>query len=160
MSAGYFHNAHGREGVGAMLSATIPIAYKAKYDAGVDEASARLSAAEADRRRLEDLVRREVQQALLRLRAARLQHDLFVTTHIPQAEQALRVTEGAYQTGAVDFLSLIDTVRAITSVHLEHIEAAGELGKAYADLERAVGGPLGDGAVPAAAPRKGAGHHE
>jgi outer membrane protein TolC len=53
----------------------------------------------------------------------------------------------AYQTGKLDFLSLIDSVRAIESVHLEHVEAEASFEKAFADLERAVGGPLERGAA-------------
>jgi outer membrane protein TolC len=80
-----------------------------------------------------------VSQALLRLRAARLERDLFATTHVPQAEQALRASEIAYQTGKIDFLSLVDSLRAVEDIHLEHVRASSDLGKAAADLERAVG---------------------
>lgn len=141
LSVGRFINQGEPDGFGAMASMTIPLAQKAKYDAGVSEARARLASAEAERRRLEDTIRREVQQTYLRVRSARLEHDLFVTTHLPQAEQALRVTEAAYQEGSVDFLALIDSVRAIEAAHLEHIAAAGGLQKALADLERAIGVP-------------------
>ncbi len=139
LSVGRFVNYRASDGVGAMASMTIPLAFKGKYDAGVAEANARLASAQAERRHLEDMIRREVRQAFLRLRSALLQHDLFVTTHLPQAEQALRVTEAAYPTGSVDFLALLDSVRTIEEAHLEHIEAAGEAQKAYADLERATG---------------------
>ena len=144
-SVGRFVNYDAPDGFGAMASVTIPLAYRSKYDAAVSEARARLSAAQADLRRLQDRVRRDVEQAFLRARTARLQHDLFVTTHIPQTEQTLRVSEGAYETGAIDFLSLIDTVRAIEAVHIEHIEAAAALEKAYADIERAVGTEIRNG---------------
>jgi len=137
LSVGRFVNYRAPNGVGAMASMTIPLAFKGKYDAGVEEANARLASARAERRRIEDAIRREVQQAFLRLRAALLQHELLVTTHIPQAKQALHVSEAAYQTGGVDFLTLVESVRAIEEAHIEHIEAAGEAQKAYADLERA-----------------------
>jgi outer membrane protein TolC len=147
VSVGRFVNYDTDDGFGAMASVTIPLAYRSKYEAAVAEARARLSAAQADLRRVQDRVRREVEQAFLRARTARLQHDLFVTTHIPQTEQTLRVSESAYETGAVDFLTLIDTVRAIEAVHLEHIEAASALEKAYADIERAVGVDFRHGAA-------------
>jgi outer membrane protein TolC len=139
VSVGRFVNYGAPNGFGAMASMTIPLAYKSKIDAGVSAATARLETVEAERRRVLDAIRRDVQQALVRVRTARLQRDIFTTTHIPQTEQALRVTEGAYQTGEVDFLALIDTVRGIESVHLEHIDAETELAKAWADLERALG---------------------
>lgn len=139
-----FVNYGQNDGFGAMVSVSIPLAYRGKYDAEVAENSARLAAAQADRRRIEDRIRREVQQAYLRARTALLQHELFVTTHIPQAEQTLRVAESAYGTGAMDFLSLIDSARSIEMVHLEHIEAAAEFERAFADLERATGTDLRD----------------
>lgn len=139
VSVARFQNFGAPDGFGALASISIPLAYQSKYDAGLAEAKARLAAAEADLRRTQDRVRREVKQAFLRARTALLQRNLFLTTHIPQAEQALRVTESAYQTGSVDFLSLTDTVRAIEAVHVEHIEAEGEFERARADLERAVG---------------------
>ncbi|HYD49473.1 MAG TPA: TolC family protein, partial [Terriglobales bacterium] len=128
-----------RDGFGAMVSVSLPFAYLSKYDAGVDQAKARLTAAHADQRGLQDRIRREVSQALLRVQTARLQRDLFVDTHLPQSEQALRVTESAYQAGVVDFLALTQAARRIEEIHVEHLDAETDLAKAYADLERAVG---------------------
>ncbi|HXJ33621.1 MAG TPA: TolC family protein [Candidatus Eisenbacteria bacterium] len=159
VSVGRFINNGTQSGFGAMASMTIPLAYKSKVDAGVSAANARLATAEAERRRVLDAVRRDVQQALVRVRAARLQRDIFTTTHIPQTEQALRVTESAYQTGGVDFLALIDTVRMIESVHLEHIDAESDLGKAWADLERALGTDVPADALETRPHREGL-HHE
>ncbi len=142
LNVGRFINPGRRDGFGAMASVSIPIAYKWKYDAALDEARARLGSAEADVRRIEDRVRREVKQASVRAQTALFQVNLFATTHIPQAEQSIRVAESGYQTGAVDFLALTDTARTLESVHVEHIQAQMEFEKAYADLERAVGREL------------------
>jgi len=131
-----------RDGFGAFVSVTVPLVQKARYDAAVSEAEARLSAARADRRRLEDGIRRDVTLAFLRAKAALDRHTLHVSTHIPQAEQALRVTEGGYQAGSVDFGTLTDMARALEDVHLEHLEATADFEKAWAQLERAVGAPL------------------
>ncbi len=137
-----FENAQGRDGFGAMASVTLPIAQRRKYDLGVSEANARLAAEQAELRRAEDRIRREVAQAFVRAETALAQYELFTTTHIPQAEQALSVTEGAYQAGTVDLLSLLDSLRQIEGVHTEHIMAQADFEKAYADLERAVGREL------------------
>jgi outer membrane protein TolC len=134
VSVGRFVNFDARDGFGAMLSVTVPIANKAKYDAAVSEANARVAAAEADRRLLADAVRRDVEQAWLRVRTARLRHDLFARTHLPQAEQAIEVTD--------DLLALLDTLRGLEQVHLDHIDSQADIQAAWADLERAVGGPL------------------
>jgi cobalt-zinc-cadmium efflux system outer membrane protein len=137
-----FVNPGARDGFGAMAAVTLPIAWRRKYAAAVNEASARVASAESERRRVEDRVRGDVKQAYLRVRAALLRRDLLVSTHVPQAEQSLRVAESGYETGAVDFLALVDTARTIESVHVEHVEAEAEFQRAYADLERAVGRDL------------------
>jgi len=142
VSIGRFINAGSSDGFGTMASMTVPIANKAKYDAGVSEANARVNVAVADERRLEDGVRRDVEQAWLRVRTAALRHRLLATTHVPQAEQAIQVTEAAYAAGSVDLLALLDMLRALEAVHVEHIDSAAELETAWADLQRAVGGPL------------------
>jgi outer membrane protein TolC len=83
-------------------------------------------------------------------------HDLFAGSHVPHAEQALHVTEAAYVAGTDDLTSLLETVRNVERVHLEHVGAAADFEKAYADLERAVGSDL-----PRATRRSSGGHrHE
>ncbi len=155
-SVARFVNANGRDGFGAIVSVTVPIAQRGKYDAAVDEANARLAARRSELRGSEDRIRREVAQAFVRLETALAQHDLFAAAHVPQAEQAFAITEDAYQAGAVDFLSLIDSLRQIETVHTEHIEAQVEFERAYADLERAVGRTL---PRPADVGKKGGRHH-
>ena len=147
-TVGRFINPNAEDGFGAIASVSIPLLHRAKYKAGIDEAKARLSATHAEGRTLQDRIRREVKQALVRLQTARLQRDLFVSTHIPQTEQALRVTESAYQAGTVDFLALTETARAIEEVHIEHLDAESDLAKAYAELERAIGTPVAGREMP------------
>jgi outer membrane protein, heavy metal efflux system len=156
LSVGRFVNYGQNDGFGAMASVTLPFVNGAKYDAGVAEASARLAAERAERRRLEDRVRRQVEQAYLRARTGVLQYRLFADTHIPQAEQALRVTESGYESGTVGFLDLVDTLRRLELVHLDHVAAQAEFEKAWAELERAVGCELPrTGASPADEARHG-----
>lgn len=144
LSVGRFVNYPGNDGFGAMASITLPFANLAKYAAGTGEAAARLTAAQADRRRVEDRLRREVQQAYLRAQAASLRHARLTRTHLPQAEQALEVAEASYRSGAIRFAEVLDTVRTIEDVHLEHVATQGDFARARAALERAVGTELPD----------------
>jgi len=137
-----FFNAGRKDGFGVVFSATIPLAYREKYDAGVVEAKARVSASKADLRAAQDTALAEVKSALVRAQTAVELVNLFAQTHVPQAEQALASSQIGYQTGKVDFLSLIDSLRVVEGVRLEHVAAATDFAKAYADLERAVGQPL------------------
>lgn len=139
ISVGRFVNYGQSDGFGAMASVTLPFVNGRKYDASVAEAEARLSAARTGRRRLEDRIRREIQQAFLRSKTALLEYELLAGTHLPQAEQALRVAESAYASNELGFLDLIDTLRRIESVHLEHVVARADFERGYAELERVVG---------------------
>jgi outer membrane protein TolC len=153
VSVGRFLNHDAPNGFGAMASMTIPLAWKSKYDAGVAEANARIVGATAERRVVADGIRRDVEQAYARARSAQVMHQLFGDTHIPHAEQALRVTEAAYVAGETDLTALLETARNVERVHVEHLDATAAFERAYADLERAVGTDL---------PRRRAkgGHHD
>ncbi len=142
VSISRFENFGQRDGFGIGVSTSIPLAYKYKYDAAVDEATANLQAAQSELGRLRDLALFEVKQALVEAQTALEQLNLFLYTHIPQAEQALQASQIGYQTGTLDFLSLIDSVRAVEQVHLEHLTAAANFEKSWAELERAVGQEL------------------
>jgi cobalt-zinc-cadmium efflux system outer membrane protein len=137
-----FFNGGRKDGLGVIVSATIPLAYCEKYDAGVAEARARVSASKADLRATQDTALAEVKGALVRAQTAVELVNLFAQTHIPQAEQALDSSRISYQTGTVDFLSLTDSLRVVEQVHLEHIAAATDFEQAWAELERAVGQEL------------------
>jgi outer membrane protein, heavy metal efflux system len=142
VTAARFFNGERKDGVGVMFSATIPLANREKYDAGVAEARARLTASKADLQAIQDTALADVKRALVRARTAVELVTLFTQTHIPQAEQSLASSRLSYQTGKVDFLSLIDSLRVVEQVHLEHIGAVADFARAYADLERAVGQAL------------------
>jgi outer membrane protein, heavy metal efflux system len=142
VSISRFENFGQRDGFGIGVSTSIPLASKYKYDAAVGEATANLQAAQSELWRLRDLALFEVKQALVEAQTALEQLNLFLYTHIPQAEQALQASQIGYQTGTLDFLSLIDSVRAVEQVHLEHLMAAANLERAWAELERAVGQEL------------------
>lgn len=148
VSVARFENFGQRNGFGVGVSASIPLAFKYKYDAGVGEATANRQAAQSELWRLRDQTLFEVKQGLVETETALEQLNLFLHTHIPQAEQALESSEISYQTGMLDFLSVIDSVRAVEQVHLEHLTAAANFEKAWADLERAVGQELSRTALP------------
>jgi outer membrane protein, heavy metal efflux system len=142
VSINRFVNFDERDGFGISVSTSIPLAFKYKYDAGVGEATANLQTGQDKLWRLRDLALFEVKQALVEAQTALEQRNLFLHTHIPQAEQALQASQIGYQTGTLDFLSLIDSVRAIELIHLEHLMAAANFERAWAELERAVGQEL------------------
>src|SRR5439155_1121977 len=62
-----FYNRVGRDGYGAMIAMTLPLPFKYRRDAALDEAHARLASEEAMRRRAEDRTAAAVKRALAAL---------------------------------------------------------------------------------------------
>jgi outer membrane protein TolC len=130
------------DGFGAMASVTLPFVQRRKVESAIAEGHARIAAARADRRALEDRIRRSIEDLLLRARTDVVQHDVFLDTHIPQAEQTLRVTEAAWASGAVDLMAFLETLRAIEQAHLDHVATQAEFETTWAEIERTVGRDL------------------
>jgi outer membrane protein, heavy metal efflux system len=62
---------------------------------------------------------------------------------LPAMEEARRMTEEGYRAGRVDLLRLLEAQRALLETHLAVADAIASWSRAYADLERAAGQPLG-----------------
>jgi len=82
----------------------------------------------------------EVKDLLVKVQTAERLENLYRTTLIPQAEQSLKAAEVGYESGRVDFLSLIENQRTLQDFRLDYYRAFTNLAKTIAQLERAVGG--------------------
>ncbi len=145
IALGRFVNFGRRDGFGITLSATVPFAFRQKYEAAVAEATANLQATQYELHQQHNVFRFELKQALVAVERAHTELLALLSTHIPQAEQAVSAALVGYQSGTTDFLSLIESLRLTEAAHLEHLAAAVNFEKAWADLERAVGQTLSRG---------------
>ncbi|MBX3325566.1 MAG: TolC family protein [Nitrospira sp.] len=136
-----FQNFQANDGFGAYVAMTIPFSFwtKPKYDAGVQEAAAALSAARAEHHTLENLTRFQVKDLLARLRATDQVTTLYRTTILPQAEQNLDAARVGYRAGRAGFLDLIETQRAWRGSLLEYFKALVDRQHRLAELEQVVG---------------------
>jgi outer membrane protein TolC len=103
---------------------------------------------EAERRALEAeerAVRRDLEAAHARLRAALERRAIYEETLLPRARQALEGARSNYELDRIDFLRLLEAERALRSAELERARAEAQAASAWADLERAAGGPIGGG---------------
>jgi cobalt-zinc-cadmium efflux system outer membrane protein len=133
----------GRDAFMLMAGVNLPIR-RGKLRAAVREAEAMTAMAESEERERGNQAAAEARAALALLRARGELAALYERTLIPQAESSLRSAESAYQTGRMDFLSVLDSERAVLDLRLAHAVALADLGEARAGLERAVGRELGD----------------
>ncbi len=136
-----FQNFQANDGFGAYVAMSIPFAFwtKPKYDAGVQEAAAAVSAARAQQHTLENLTRFQVKDLLARLRATDQVATLYRTTILPQAEQSLEAARVGYRAGKAGFLDLIETQRTWRGFQLEYFKALVDRQHRLAELEQVVG---------------------
>jgi len=136
-----FQNYQANDGFGAYVAMSIPFAFwtKSKYDAGVQEAEAAVSVAQAQQHTLENLTRFQISDLLAKLRATDQVATLYRTTILPQAEQSLESARVGYRAGKGGFLDLIDTQRAWRVFQLEYFKALVDRQYRLAELEQVVG---------------------
>ena len=125
------------------LGVNIPIWFWTKQKYQVKEAKNNLEEAKALYQTMKNNVLFEMQDALVRVESSQRLAKLYTTGVLPQAQQALEASQIGYQTGKVDFLSLLDAVRTFKDFQLEYYESVVKFEVAFAELEKAVGMPLG-----------------
>jgi cobalt-zinc-cadmium efflux system outer membrane protein len=133
----------GQKGSGSwdvMLAINIPLFSRDKYDFAVKEAEASIKASEASYETVRNQVLFEVKDLLVKVQTAESLENLYRTTLIPQAEQSLKAAEVGYESGRGDFLSLIESQRALQDFNLDYYRAFTNFAKTIAQLERSVGG--------------------
>jgi outer membrane protein TolC len=84
----------------------------------------------------------EVRESLAKVEAAGKSVSIYRDGLLPQAEQAFQSTLAAYQTGTVNFATLLDGQRTVRDVRMGYYKAVMEYEQGMADLERAVGKKL------------------
>ena len=130
--------ANGKDVYSVSVGISIPL-YRSKYDAGVQAASARHSAATEAYRGVVNEADVAVRSAAFRLEMIEEQIALFRRALLPQAEQALRSTEEAYSTGTTGVLELLDSEEVLLDVRLGLARLETDYMKTLAEMERAVG---------------------
>lgn len=122
-----------------MLGLTLPIWRWNKVGPARRQSEHALLAAQADREQARNETLFMVRDAWTMVTTARTLVDLYRVSVLPQAEQTLASTRSAYETNRVDFLSLLDSQRALLQTRLEFEEAVTDYLKSQADLALATG---------------------
>lgn len=137
--------AFGEDFWSAFAAVTLPWMYRRDtVDEEVKAASAALTAAEADLAALRNELAATEEELLVDIQRLDEQIALLETGLLPQAEGALSSSWAAYETGAVEFLTVLDNQRNVYDLHLQSSRLLADRAKALADFEYAVGGFPGD----------------
>ena len=129
---------NGRNAFNLSFGVGIPL-WGRKYDASVQRASEDLLAERMNYANLRNDLEFSIRDAVLRIETLREQSSLFENVLIAQAEEALRATEAAYETGQLGVLDLLDSERVLLEVRVMTARFRSDHFQALASLERALG---------------------
>lgn len=124
-----------------MFEVSIPL-QQATRRAQEREAEAMLSASGAKRDAAASQLLAELSAGVSELEAARRSERLVADSLLPQAELAFRAALAGYETGKVDFATLLDAQRQILQAKLNQIKARAEAQVRLAEIERILGEDL------------------
>lgn len=135
-----YHNRGGlpdRWSIGGTMR--IPLYFGRKQKQEIEEADARLAAAEERYSSLRAQLALAVKDHYLSATTSERLQRLFAKTIIPQETLTLEATAASYEVGAVDFLSVIDSLIKLLEDELSYYEHVTNYQKALAALEPLVG---------------------
>ena len=124
-----------------MLSVNIPLQQTSRRSQE-REAAEMASAAQLRQDAMANQVQGDLQEQLAGLDAAREQEKLIRTSLLPQAELTFQAALASYQTGRVDFTTLLDAQRQMRRARFGQLKALLEQYLRLAEIERLVGAPL------------------
>ncbi|HEU4892215.1 MAG TPA: TolC family protein [Vicinamibacterales bacterium] len=122
----------------AMVGISLPI-WRSKLQAGVAEAQAMRSMAEADFRAMTRMIEGDAAAAVSQLQAARDRQTALNTDVLPRARMAIDPAVASYASGQLPLVSVIEAIQALWLVQSDLIAADTQLGLAWARLGRAIG---------------------
>lgn len=105
----------------------------------IEGASLKEKIAVASYNTIKNKVLYEVRALYAKVKTSERRVKLFHTTIIPLAEESLSSASMAYQTGTIDFLSLINSLNRLIDAKLKYYETLVNHGEKFAELERVVG---------------------
>ena len=129
---------------GAMINITIPFSpwTIGRRDHEVEESLAEMRAAKANRDVMRNMTVREVAESQAKVQAARRSITLYSEGLLTQAELSFRSAMAAYQTGRVEFVTLLEAQRALREARMGYYKVTVSFLQNLADLERVVGKDL------------------
>ena len=125
----------------AMVEFNIPLQQSSRR-AKEREAESQLSASDARKQAVLDKTQSELTVNLAALESARLTESLIATRLLPQAELTYQSGLAGYETGKVEFATLIDAQKQILKAKQQQLQAQTDMRLRLADIETLLGDSL------------------
>ncbi len=124
---------------GITFSTSLPIFRRKKQDMAIAEAAANLEAAQKMADNEQNLLRYRVKQEFLQVEAAQRLMQLYTQGIVPQSTLTLESSLTGYETGTLDFLTVVSNFTTVLDSELKYHEQLAEYEKALARLEELTG---------------------
>jgi outer membrane protein TolC len=135
--------ADGIDNVTVGMGVNVPI-YRKRLNAGVRQAEANAVATAREYDSLRDATLEQVLDLFAQAQSQQELLTLFEEDILPKARQTLEVSTPAYNVGQIDFLTLLDNFRQLLRYEVNYRRLEATLHQTLAELERVVGGYLGE----------------
>ena len=122
------------------LGITLPLGWTGNKQAGIKEAEAGRRESEAEYRLEENTVALEIKNALVKVKTSLRLLELYRTSVIPQAQEALKISQTSYSGGKGGFLDLLDAERTLLDFKLDFYRFTVDYQTWLGELERLTGG--------------------
>ena len=126
----------------AEVTMNLPWLNKRKHDSEIAEARTMTEVTRAEYDMQRAAIFLEIQEALIRAKAARRNVELYRSTLMPQVEATFKAAAAAYQHDRTDFLNLVDSQNMMLDVRSAFYRSAADFDSRLAELERAIGTTL------------------
>ena len=131
----------GEDPLALTLSFGVPLSGRAQSSAQ-REKRALLRSTVLEREEADLALSARIESALWEIGEADRRLELYGTVLIPKTREELQATEAAFRTGQADYLDLVQIERELLELELTLERTRAERGRAWAELEREVGGAL------------------
>ncbi|OGX48092.1 MAG: hypothetical protein A2243_02720 [Omnitrophica WOR_2 bacterium RIFOXYA2_FULL_38_17] len=128
----------GKDPLMVMFSVNVPIWFN-RLNAGVQDAKASLNASENYLENKENELFSQLALVHYKLRDALRQSQLYKDALLPKASQALNATQSGYESGKVEFLSLIDAQRVLFNFQLAYYRFNANFHQRLSELQSLLG---------------------
>src|SRR5262245_19417579 len=145
--AGYYNMGRMKDMWEMRVQLNVPIYFWRKQRYGLEESTLRLVEAQRTYRSTEQMLAFRIRDRFQVADASRKLMDLYSKRIVPQSQFALESSLASYETGAVDFLTVLSNFNTILEYEMSYHEQQSEYLKAVASLEELVAqsldGPTG-----------------
>lgn len=131
----------GKDSVIAMISLNLPI-WAENYKAAKRQAQAQRRSVTHQRNQLQNDLASQAQQILYEYQDSNRKVRLYKDIIIPKANEMVTASESAYESGAIDFLSLIDAQKALFMYELDYERFVAQNSQKLAKIEMLAGAQL------------------